>query len=391
MLKSILPKSYHRYTEYLPLFFLAVVVSLILTPLIGYIARKLKFIAYPPSMRDGDKLSDFRHLEKPPTPLLGGLAVLIPLIILILINVKLTPTLMYFLTGIGIIIIGGVLDDKFEISYKKQMIFQTIAALLIVCSSLNLNYITNPFNGVWNLNWWQFTETFYNIPLSIVFPGDLILLVWILGCINAVKWVSGADGLMEGTSFFSTLTLFIISLRISNTSAATISIIFGGLIIGFLFYNFYPARIRSGSSGKTAYGFILAVLSVMSGTKFAVGIIILMLPLLDFLWVIIGRIRTHKPQSISGLMQISDQTHLHHRLLKLGLNETQVALLEYLFSAILGAIGLVASGAMTAFIWLGSGILTLIALIIISKMLKQNSSPPPTHEEDTSPESKYSY
>jgi UDP-N-acetylmuramyl pentapeptide phosphotransferase/UDP-N-acetylglucosamine-1-phosphate transferase len=195
---------------------------------------------------------------------------------------------------------------------------------------------------------------------------------------------------MEGDSLFASLALFIISLRVKNYTSATISIIFGGLVLGFLVYNFYPARIRSGSSGKTAYGFILAVLSVMSGAKIATGIIVLMIPLIDFVWVIIGRVKKHRPRSISSLMQISDKSHLHHRLLKLGLNEPQIAFFEYLLSAILGTIALAVSGAMNAFIWLSTTLGIIIILLVISRLLhKRTQAPPPDSEK--SPESKYSY
>jgi UDP-GlcNAc:undecaprenyl-phosphate GlcNAc-1-phosphate transferase len=128
----------------------------------------------------------------------------------------------------------------------------------------------------------------------------------------------------------------------------------------------------------------------MSGAKIAVGIIILMIPLLDFIWVIIGRIKQHKPKSLSALMRISDQTHLHHKLLKLGLTEPQVALLEYFMSAVLGAVALFISGAMNAFAWFATAIGGLLVLFIISRLLKRKAKNH-TKDKDASPESKYSY
>jgi UDP-GlcNAc:undecaprenyl-phosphate GlcNAc-1-phosphate transferase len=390
MLYELLPQNYHRYLDYLPLFLISVGVSFVLTPFIGYIARKLDIVAKPPSKRKGDKPSDYRHLEKPTTPLLGGVAVLASLIALILIHTQMSVTLIYFLIAIAVILLGGVLDDALEVDSKTQFLFQITAALLIVLSPLNLNFINDPFNGIWNLNWLEFAPDLGSIVIDIVFPGDIILFGWIIICINAVKWVSGTDGLMEGNSIFASLTLFILSLRFEKFQAATISIIFGGLILGFLFYNFYPARIRSGSAGKTAYGFILSVLSLMSGAKIAIGIIIFMIPLMDFLWVIVGRIKQHKPKSIGSLMAISDQTHLHHRLLKLGLNEPQIALLEYFLSAVFGAVALMISGAMNAFIWLASAITFSLVLWFISNLLKKGKKIIKKDNEET-PESKYSY
>lgn len=393
MFDSIIPTSFQRYTDYMPLFLISMAISLVLTPVIGYIARKCKIVALPPSMRDGKKLSDFRHLEKQPKPLLGGIAVIAPLILLTLIHTETNTSIFYFVAALSVLLIGGVIDDIFETTYKFQLPIQFIAALLIVLSPINLEFINNPINGIISLDLTTIKETFMGIPIDIVLPGDLILLAWIPVCINAVKWVAGTDGLMEGNSFFSCFTLFVLSLRVGQTNAATISIIFAGLILGFLFFNFYPAKIHSASSGKTSYGFILAVLSVMGGAKFATALIILILPLIDFIWVIIGRIATHKPKNLAVVLAISDQTHLHHKLLRIGLTEPQIAFTEYLLSAVLGAIALITTGALNAFALIFSGIVIALLIYAISKFARRGgkNSPPVSPEKKESPEKKFSY
>lgn len=387
-----IPENFQRYTDYLPLFFLSLSISIILTPIIGHIARKLNIVANPPSMRTGTKPSDYRHLEKQPTPLLGGIAILTPLIVLILIHTKPTPSIIYFISSIAVLLVGGLIDDKYEVSFKFQLFYQFAAALLILISPINLTLISNPVNGTIPLDLATFNGHIFNLPIDIVFPGDIIFMVWILICINAVKWVGGTDGLMEGNSLITSFILFILSIRFLAFDNATIAIIFSGLLAGFLFFNFYPAKIRSGSSGKSSYGFILAVLSVLCGAKFATAIIILMLPLIDFTWVIIRRIVVYQPKKISAILAISDQTHLHHKLLQLGLSEPQVALVEYAATATLGATALAFTGAVHSFAVLSSLIIVIVAITLIRKLVKKREDQPAREKDpDETPESKYSY
>jgi len=392
MISIPIPENYQRYADYAPLFFLSLSISFILTPIIGFIARKLNIVGKPPSMRAGTKPSDYRHLEKQPTPLLGGIAVLLPFIFLILIHTQPSPSIIYFLASISILLVGGIIDDKYEVSFKFQLFYQILAALIILISPINLTFINNPVNGNVPLDFTTFNGSLLGLPVDIVFPGDIILLGWILTCMNAVKWVGGTDGLMEGNSLIASFILFILSIRFLAFDTATIAIIFSGLICGFLFFNFYPAKIRSGSPGKSSYGFILAVLSVLGGAKIATAIIILMLPLIDFAWVVIRRILIHRPKKISSILAISDQTHLHHKLLQLGFSEPKVAFIEYSATVILGIIALAFTGAMNAFATLSALILVIGIIALIHALVTRRKENPPQEKEDTeTPESKYSY
>lgn len=387
-----IPESFQRYTDYLPLFLLSLAISFALTPVIGYLARKLDIVGKPPSMRDGTKPSDYRHLEKQPTPLLGGVTVLIPLIVLILIHTRPSPSIIYFISAIIVLLIGGIIDDKYEVSFKFQLFYQILAALIILISPINLTFINNPVNGTIPLDFSTFNSSIFGLPIEVVFPGDIIFLGWILICINAIKWVGGTDGLMEGNSLITSFILFILSIRFLESDTATIAIIFSGLLSGFLFFNFYPAKIRSGSPGKSSYGFILAVLSVICGAKIVTAIIILMLPLIDFAWVIIRRILIYRPKKVTSILTISDQTHLHHRLLQLGFSEPKVALIEYSATAILGTIALAFTGAMNAFAMISSLIVIVGVITLIHTLVKKNKERPAQEKDDgETPESKYSY
>ncbi|MBN1618106.1 undecaprenyl/decaprenyl-phosphate alpha-N-acetylglucosaminyl 1-phosphate transferase [Candidatus Dojkabacteria bacterium] len=389
-INNYLPDNYHPYTKYLPLFLISILITLFSTPIAGYVARKFNIIGKPPSQRDGKKFSDRRHLEKQPLPKFGGTAVIIPLLIICFVTLKPDTNLLFLLAGVSVLVVMGIIDDIYEISATAQYSAQMIAAILIFISPMNLSFISTPFGGTIDLDWWNFLGKIGEIPFEIILPGDLFLIGWILVCINAVKWVGGADGLIEGNSFLGFLALFLLSVRVNEQIPATVSITMAGLLFGFLFYNFKPAKIMSGSPGKSTYGYILAVLGLLSGAKIMLTMIILMMPLTDFVIVIVGRIIKYKPKSFKQLMSISDQSHLHHRLLNLGLTESTVAFVEYLISAVMAAIALAFSGAMKGFALLLAfiiiAIFTYLIFKVANKIRKEKNKP----QGDT-PEQKYSY
>lgn len=387
-----IPEVYDRYFEYAPYFIIAVIISILTTPIIGIIARKLKVIGYPPSMREGRKSSDLRHLEKQPTPLLGGLAVLIPFIILTLINTTPSQEITALLIAIGILGLMGIIDDIHELSAPVQLTVQLLVAIFLAASVIDIPYFSNPLGGTIDLSWLTLKGSFAGLTMRFLIPGDIFLVAWIVLCTISVKISSGTDGLMEGNSLIAALLFFLLSIRFTFDQTALVSIIFAGLLTGFLFFNFYPAKIWSGSSGKSTYGFILAVLSVLSGAKFATAILVLLLPITDFFFVILGRLKDNKPKNPLHLLSISDKTHLHHKLLALGYSERRIAFTEYLITAILGTIAFAASGTMRASIFLAAA--TLIAGIISGitwHLRKKSNAPPPPQREDKSPEARYSY
>ncbi len=385
--------NYKDYLEYLPIFGIGILISFLLAPIIGYIARKANVIDYhyARTTTTNHKKSDFRRLRKPPQALLGGLATVFPLIFLALWKTQLTADLAYFLVALAVLIVMGVLDDKYDLPGTTQYFVQLAAALIIAFSPINLSFIAAPFGeGVLKLDQLVFKTNLLNIPIDLVFPGDLLLVGWILVCINAVKFSFGTDGTSEGNTFVAAVTIFILSLRYQYFTSAIISVALAGLLLGFLFFSFPISKIRAGSVGKTTYGFIIAVLSIMIGCKLPIALILLFLPLLDFVRVLIGRLIRHKPKSVRQLLLISDQTHFHHRLLDLGFTETQIALVEFTISLALGAAALAYSGAYRGFILLAAGTL-IVALYVIIRFYHRRKTQQPEPPTDQTPEAKYSY
>ena len=385
-----IPESYLPYTQYAPLFLTSVFIALISTPIVGYFARKTRVLGLPPSMLRREKSSDRRRLEKQPTPLLGGVAVIIPLFGLLLASLAPSPELTALIIAVSILALMGVIDDKYELSGRIQLLIIVFAAVFLAVSAIDLRFLSNPFDTVIPLDSSIISGDLWGFPISIVLPGDILLAAWIIICTIAVKISSGTDGLMEGNSLIASVLFFLLSVRFQYGETATVSIIFAGLLLGFLFFNFYPAKIRTGAAGKSTFGFILAVLSVMSGAKFATAIMILLIPIADFFIVIINRYLVHRPKNPLTLLTISDQTHLHHKLLNLGLTERQVASLEYLLTGILGATALALSGALKAFA-IAVSVIVVAGIIIVLPILQKWRAKRDSEKNPPTPEARFSY
>jgi UDP-N-acetylmuramyl pentapeptide phosphotransferase/UDP-N-acetylglucosamine-1-phosphate transferase len=177
----------------------------------------------------------------------------------------------------------------------------------------------------------------------------LFTLFWLAGMINTINWLDGVDGLAPGVAVIASGVMFVHTYRLQQFSIALLALALIGAVLGFLIYNFYPARIFMGSAGANVLGFTLGVLSIMGGAKVATVLLVLGIPILDVAWQIYNRLRHGKSPFTA------DRGHLHHRLLDRGLSQRAIVLLYYGLTAMLGALALV----------LPSGVYKLIALVII--------------------------
>jgi len=376
---------------FLPYFLCAFFFSVILVPWVGKLAEKFDVIQYPPSKiiekltseSSTDTLKDFkliaarRRLEKHPMAMWGGISYVVPFFILSIYgllsskSINIAPENFYqylfWFISILILFIVGVIDDKYELSGKTQFIFHVLATLIFIASPLNFNSIRTYVFGDLSLAWFTWAFNIASVPLSFVFPSDLILFFWIILMIQAIKWQAGSDALMEGNVFIALITIFAVSIMFNQPESALFSVLFAGAILGFILYNFYPALIISGSSGKSVVGFFLATLSIVSNTKLAVSLVVFSIPIIDALWVLIRRILYYKPKSLGQLFSISDRFHLHHRLMELGFTEVQIALLEYTITLSMAA-GVVLFTGVSKFIYLiACWILIAIVIVIVTK------------------------
>ena len=300
---------------------ISIIISVILTPIIKKFAIKIKAIDIP---------KDNRRIHKKPIPLLGGLSIYFSFIITIILKTgQMSKSELGIVIGATIIVIGGFLDDKFDIKPWKKLMFQIASAVCLIVYGVRITLITNPISS---------HELYVNIGILSI-P---LTIIWVVGITNALNLIDGLDGLAAGVAFISALTIFIIAVLNNRVEASTLTIILSGAILGFLPYNFNPASIFMGDTGAQLLGFLLAAISIEGAIKsaaafaIAVPILALGIPIYDTLFAMIRRKLNGKP-----IMQ-ADKGHLHHRLLDMGLTQKQAVVIMYLISAVLGSFAIIA-------------------------------------------------
>jgi UDP-GlcNAc:undecaprenyl-phosphate GlcNAc-1-phosphate transferase len=167
-----------------------------------------------------------------------------------------------------------------------------------------------------------------------------ITTIWIVGMLNSVNFIDGLDGLLAGISLIAVTTLGVISLVLDPVQpvVAMLCALLAGALLGFLPYNFHPARVFIGTAGVFAVGYALAVLSVLGTAKVAVALLVLGVPIIDTFWIIIRRLSQGRSPFDA------DRGHFHHRLLDLGLTHRQAVLLIYGICIVLAVLSIVLSG-----------------------------------------------
>lgn len=275
------------------------------------------------------------HIQKRVVPRAGGLLPFIGIVSAIIIFLPLTSNITGILAGLVILLMIGLLDDKYPgFSPYLRLLGQFIAAGFVVFSGIGINFITNPLGGI------------INFPPLLSF---IMALVWIVWVMNMINWSKGVDGQMPSITTVAALILGLLSLKLSlqgdptQTQVAKLAFITASASLGLLIFNWHPARIFPGFSGSTILGFMIAILAILSGAKLATAGLVLLIPATDFAYTFLRRILQGK-SPVWG-----DRGHLHHKLLELGLTHQQITLFYFLGSVILGAVALNFSSSGKAF------------------------------------------
>lgn len=378
--------AYAKYVEYWPIFLIGFLTALFITPILGHIALKFN-ITYIPKKGRGEREFDnpLKALHEGITPSLGGLAITLPAFIAILVFFKIDSFTLPILISLFVLIVGATLDDILNLPAKIQLLYQIVAAGIIAFSILNITSI--PF---FNLDLSSLTYNFsiFGIEQSLVLPGDIFLFFWILVCINAVKWTAGSPGIIEANSFIIFSLIFVIAMRDMSIFSSTLSILIAGGLLAFLIFAFPPQKIMTGSAGKSVYGFLICILALVADAKISTTVMLLILPLIDFIYVIIKRLLTYKPKSIGDLMRLSGPDHLHHQLMNLNFSRSQLVLIEMSATLFLGSFAILTTGAIRYFtltICLALGTAFIVYINIRASKKKKEQ------EQKESPESRYSY
>ena len=309
---------------YFLIFLAALALSAIFTFFIAKIARYYKIVDNP-SGENG------RKIHKKPTPLLGGIGIFLSYFLLLFIFSDRFLSgelnifhLLGFFAGALILIIGGALDDRYNLRPAKQIIFPLLTILAVVLGGIEIIRLSNPFGGVIDLN-----KYFFLSPLLISF--------WLLGMMYTTKLLDGVDGLVTGVGAIGSFIIFLFTLTTSyyQPDIAFAALLFAGTVCGFLIFNWHPAKIFLGEGGSLLIGYVLGVLAIISGAKIAMALLIMGIPILDVFWTILRRLIKGK-----NPFKFSDKHHLHHRLLDLGLSQRQTVLVFYTLSFVFGFSGL---------------------------------------------------
>ena len=293
----------------------ALVVSFLMTPVVKTFAYKVGAIDVP---------KDARRMHKTPIPRLGGLAIFIGFIVSILLFVKITPEMKSILLGAVIIVVLGVVDDIMALPALLKFVVQIVAALIPALSGVQIIAFSNP-----NI----FSDNLYWVLGNLSIPFTVL---WIVAITNSVNLIDGLDGLANGVSAISATTMLVIALVGGQSQVAIVLAALVGACVGFMPYNMNPAKMFMGDTGATFLGYILATMSIQGLFKyyavisFVVPFLILGLPIFDTSFAFIRRI-AHGQSPMHA-----DRSHIHHRLIDMGLNQKQAVATLYVISAILG-------------------------------------------------------
>jgi UDP-GlcNAc:undecaprenyl-phosphate GlcNAc-1-phosphate transferase len=288
-------------------------------------------------------------------PRLGGLAIFAAFIgalfiILPVLKEYNADAVRAILVGGSIIVLIGALDDRFDLSPKVKLLGQLAAAGVVVAFGLTIDVslVDIPFIE----ETWLKDAAWLSIPLTVL---------WIVGVTNAINLIDGLDGLAGGVSAIATATMLVLALMMGNITVALLCVILLGSIIGFLFFNFYPARIFMGDSGALFLGFSLATMSILGFKQatlvsFVVPLFVLGVPLSDTFFAIVRRIVNKAPISVA------DKNHLHHCLMRLGLSHRNTVLVIYGISVAFSIFAVVMS--QTTMLWVTISLIVLAVFLL---------------------------
>lgn len=301
----------HPAWYYLVTFFVSLVIAYGTIPFICRLAIRIGFVDKP----------NQRKIHTSPIPLLGGLSIYIGFLVSSSIFGHAGPVYWGIVSGGFVIFVIGIIDDYYKTRGRDfkawpKFLMQIVAAVLLVLFGTRISGINLPLH-----------HGYYSFPSWL---SDVATVLWVVAITNMVNLLDGVDGLASGLSAISATTLFCIALMTGQYAMAVMAAALIGSTLGFLRYNFHPARIFMGDAGATFLGFVLAAVAVDGAFKSAtlvsivVPVLALGVPIMDTLWVMIRRFRDNRP------IYIADKGHTFHLLMKSGLNQVQTVVVLYL-------------------------------------------------------------
>ena len=330
--------------NYVLIFLMALAIALVVTPFAIKIAPRIGAVDIP---------LDDRRMHKTAMPRFGGIAIYLGTVISMVAFLPLNWQLFGVIAGGTIIFVVGIIDDIVGMPAKVKLIFQIICAIILFQFSVRISFASNPFGGgYFFFPWW----------LSLI-----ITVIWIVGITNTINLIDGLDGLAAGVASIASVSIAYTAYLSDRPDIALATLAIAGSSLGFLKYNFNPAKIFMGDGGSLFLGFMLAGISVMGPMKGAtliaavVPMFVLALPIFDTAFAILRRLLNGRP-----IME-ADKGHLHHRLMAAGLGQKRTVLTLYGISGIMG----VSAILITRRLWVEAGILALVAMTLIYVFVKE--------------------
>jgi len=313
--------------QYLTIFIAVFITSVFLSDVVRQVALKFKIVDWP---KPGRKI----HLKK--VPLMGGVAIFLVFFFFSFIfkeqlfqGVLGHSHWLSVFIGASFLVVGGILDDKFNLKPRYQIIFPILAIISLILGGVEIGQISGPSGSIISLNSisiWGF------LTLSNIF-----LFLWLLGMMYTTKLLDGLDGLVSGLTLIGSLIIFLftITTKYYQPDIGLAALILAAACLGFLILNWHPAKLFLGEGGSLLLGYLLGVLAIISGGKIAITLLVMALPIMDVIWTIFRRIL-----SGNNPFKVADKKHLHHRFLSLGWGQVKSVLVFYSFALIFGILGL---------------------------------------------------
>jgi UDP-GlcNAc:undecaprenyl-phosphate GlcNAc-1-phosphate transferase len=318
--------------------------AFLLTPLAERICWKYGLVDHP---RPGE-------LQVRPAARAGGYAMLAAFLVALGVSLAFFPRspaesirLAGFLLGVALVVPFALWDDLRRLSPTVQLAGQLLIALPAIAVGILVDSVAGP-GGL------------REFPLYMALPFTIF---WIIGMINTMNFIDTMDGLATGIAAIAATILFVRSFDLGQYSIAVLPLALAGACIGFLPYNFNPARIFAGSGGSYFLGYTLAVLSIIGGAKIATALMVLGLPIVDVAVVIFVRVLAGRSPFKGG-----DGAHLVHRLAVAGLPPRLIAMLVYTACALAGGLALALSSTQKLYLFIA--VIAILALLFVTLVVR---------------------
>lgn len=332
-------------SAYLIVFVAAMLLALVVTPMAASLGPRLGMVDLPGG----------RRTHRGVISRTGGIGLFVPFLLAVALGLALhIPTadpkeprrLLGLILGSLWMFLVGLADDRRDLSPRYQLAAQLVAGGIAIATLIFIERVNNPL-----------TNRVVVFPMPVVV---VLTLFWIAGMINTVNWLDGLDGLAAGVAAILCAVLAVHMHRVGQPSVALLPIALLGATLGFLPYNFYPARVFMGSNGAFFLGYALAGLGIMAGARVATVLLVMTIPIADVAWQIIDRMRHRRPPAQG------DRGHLHFRLQDMGFPQPVIVMAYWAFCGIFGLLALTVSSRLyklLALLVLGSAVILVLALL----------------------------